>query len=149
VVDTRPSALSAKSRSIAATAWPPSAATGGRLDCRGPAAGAFALLADQLAGARTVTRVRAGDRPSLHAFEAGRAGRGLLLVLWDHRDAFGGEDEPAVVITWPWPAENATVTDVFGQTSTVTSQGGQMRLPVSLTPLFVAERPAPSRQAHS
>jgi len=111
----------------------------GRLECRHPAAGAFALLADQLADVQAVTRIQAGDRPTLHAFEAARAGRGPLLVLWDHRDAFDGEDAPPVTITWPWAAERATVTDVFGQTSTVTSHDGQIRLPVALTPLFVTE----------
>jgi hypothetical protein len=123
--------------------------TGGRLDCRRPAARTFALLADQLADARAVARVRIGARPTLHAFKADRSGRGPLLVLWDHRDAFDGEDEPPVIITWPWPAGNATVTDVFGQTSTVSSQDGQIKLPVSLTPLFVTERSAPPCQALS
>lgn len=110
----------------------------GHLEHRHLTARTFGLLADQLAGARAVTRVPVGDRPTLHAFEADRADRGPLLVLWDHRDAFDGEDEPPVTIGWPWAAEKATVTDVFGQTSTVTSQGGQIRLPVSVTPLFVS-----------
>ncbi len=70
-------------------------------------------------------------------------------MLWDHRDAFAGEEEPPATVTWPWPAEKATVTDVFGQTSTVASQHGQIRLPVTLTPLFVAEYPIPPRQALS
>ncbi len=110
----------------------------GSLGCRHPAADTFALLADQLAGARTVTRTGTSGRPSLHAFEIDRGGRGPLLALWDHRDAFDGEDEPPVTIAWPWPAATATVTDVFGQTRTVRAQDSQIRLPVSLTPLFVA-----------
>ena len=69
-----------------------------------------------MTGARTVTRVTTGDRPGLHAFEVDRAGRGPLLVIWDHRDPFDGEDEPPVEVTWPWPAASATVTDVFGRT---------------------------------
>lgn len=123
--------------------------TGGRLDYRHPAAATFTLLADQLAGARAVTRVQTGDRPTLHAFEADRAGRGPALVLWDHRDAFDGEDEPPTTITWPWTAEKATVTDVFGKTRSLTSHGGEIQLPVSLTPLFVEEPSAPPRQALS
>ena len=123
--------------------------TGSRLGCRRPTASTFALLADQLAGARAVTRVQAVERPMLHAFEADRPGRGPLLVLWDHRDAFGGEDEPPVITTWPWAAETATVTDVFGQTSTITSHDRQIHLPVSLTPLFVTEPSTPPGQAVS
>jgi hypothetical protein len=73
-----------------------------------------------------------GRPPTLYAFEVDRAGRGRLLVLSEHRDAFGGEDEPPVTITWPWPA---TITDVFGQTRTVHGRDGQIRLPVSITPV--------------
>src|SRR6266566_4645070 len=113
---------------------------GDGLDHRHPAADTFALLAGQLAGARTVTRVGIGDRPTLYAFEVGRAGRGPLLVLWDHRDTFAGEDEPPVTITWPWPAAAATITDVFGQAQTVQGRDGQIRLPVSVTPVFVTEQ---------
>jgi hypothetical protein len=114
---------------------------GDGLDHRHPAADAFALLAGQLAGARTVTRVGTSGQPTLHAFEVDRAGRGPLLVLWDHRDTFGGEDEPPVTITWPWPAATATITDVFGQAETTQGRDGQIRLPVSVTPVFVTEQP--------
>ena len=114
----------------------------GELSVRQPAADSFALLAERLAGARTVSRVTTGDRPGLYAFEIDRAGRGPLLVLWDHRDPFDGEDEPPVTTTWPWPADAAIVTDVFGRTWTARRQDGQIRLPVSVTPLFVA---APDR----
>jgi hypothetical protein len=55
-------------------------------------------------------------------------------VLWEDRDAFHGEDEPPVTVTWPWPAETATVTDVFGKARTVRGQDGRIRLPVSGTP---------------
>src|SRR5262249_28717113 len=112
------------------------------LDQRHPAADTFALLAGQLAGARTVTRVETGGRPTLHAFEVDRAGRGPLLVLWDHRDAFDGGNAAPVTIPRPWPAAAAaTVTDVFGQAQTAQSRDGQVRLPVSVTPVFVTEQP--------
>jgi hypothetical protein len=111
----------------------------GRPGGRQPAAGTFALLADQLTGTQAVTRLPCSDHPTLHAFQADRAGRGPLLVLWDHRDTFHGEDEPPVTISWPWPRTTATVTDVFGQAQTLPGQDGQLRLPVSVTPLFVTE----------
>jgi hypothetical protein len=65
----------------------------GALRDRHPAADTFALLAAQLAGTRSVTRVETASRPSLYAFEVDRDGRGPLLALWDQRDAFGGEDD--------------------------------------------------------
>ena len=109
----------------------------GDLAVRHPAAETFALLAEKMTGARSVARVTTGDRPGLRAFEVDRPGRGPLLVIWDHRDPFDGEDEPPAEVTWPWPAPAATVTDVFGRTSTVSGQHGQIRLPVSVTPLLV------------
>jgi hypothetical protein len=107
------------------------------------AAESFALLAGKIASARSASRVTTGDRPGLYAFEVDRAGRGPLLVVWDHRDPFDGEDEPPLEVTWPWPAAAATVTDVFGRGWRVSGQDGQIRLPVSVTPLFV-EDPARS-----
>ncbi|HMH91837.1 MAG TPA: hypothetical protein VK586_12235 [Streptosporangiaceae bacterium] len=115
----------------------------GTLGCRHPAADTFALLARQLAGAQAVTRQEAGGPPTLHAVTVDRPGRGPLLVLWDQRDAFHGEDEPPVIVTWPWPAATAAVTDAFGQARTVRSQDSQLRLPVSVTPLFITEEPVP------
>jgi hypothetical protein len=117
----------------------------GRLGGRNPAADTFALLADQLTGTQAVTRLRRSDHPALHAFRVDRGERGPLLVLWDHRDAFHGEDEPPVTITWPWPGAAATATDVFGQTQTLPGQDGQLRLPVSLTPLFITGQHAATR----
>ena len=118
----------------------------GDLAVRHPAAESFALLADKMAGAQAVSRVISAARPGLYAFEADRAGRGPLLVVWDHRDPFDGEDEPPVEVTWPWSASTATVTDVFGRTWTVSGHDGQIRLPVSVTPLFV--EPSPALMSH-
>ena len=111
----------------------------GDLAVRHPAAETFALLAEKMASARAVSRVTTGGRPGLYAFEVDRAGRGPLLVVWDHRDPFDGEDEPPADVSWPWPAATATVTDVFGRAQTVQCQDGQIQLAVSVTPLFVEE----------
>jgi hypothetical protein len=110
----------------------------GELSVRHPAADTFALLARALAGARTVSRITPDDQPgTLRAFEASRAGRGPLLVLWDQRDPFDGEDQPPLTVTWPWPAPAASVTDALGQTSTIPAQDGRLRLPVTDTPLLI------------
>ena len=90
-----------------------------------------------MAGARSVSRVPAPGQPGLYAFAVDRPSRGPLLVIWDHRDPFDDEDGPSADVSWPWPAATATVTDVFGHTRTATSQDGRLRLPVSVTPLFV------------
>jgi hypothetical protein len=112
--------------------------TGGQLAERHPAADTFALLAAHLAGAQTVVRADTGDRPGLNVFEIGRPGHHPRLVLWEHRDAFAGEEQPPVAVSWPWPTVTATVTDAFGQRRAVRSDGGRIGLAVSDTPLLVA-----------
>ena len=109
---------------------------GGKLTERTPVADSFALVAAQLAGARRVTRAEAPGE--VRAFGVDRGERGPLLVLWDQRDVFDGEDQPPVFVDWPWLAGPATVTDVFGTTSTVHARDGLLSLPVTDTPLFVS-----------
>jgi hypothetical protein len=111
---------------------------GTELRHRYPSAETFALLADQLAGVDIVTRVEVPTRPSLLLFEVRRSGRGTLLVVWEQRDSFDGEDEPPVAFDWPWPAARATAVDALGQVQPAEVLDGRVQLRVSLTPLFVA-----------
>jgi hypothetical protein len=110
----------------------------GKLSQPGPAAGSFALTAAQLDGARAVTRTPVPGQPSVQAFEVDRGEASPLLIAWDQRDVFDGEDEPPVTVSWPWPAGTATVTDVFGATGTVPVADGRLSLAVTDTPLFVS-----------
>ena len=50
-----------------------------------------------------------------------------LLVVWDHRDPFDGEDEPPADASWPWPAATAIVTDVFGRGWTASALATNVR----------------------
>jgi hypothetical protein len=111
---------------------------GGELAHRQPSAETFALLADQLAGVEEVTRVELPGRPGLSLFQVRRRGREPLLVVWERRDSFHGEDEPPVGFDWPWPAARATAVDALGQTQPAEVRDGRVALRVSLTPLFVA-----------
>jgi hypothetical protein len=70
-------------------------------------------------------------------FEVRRRGRGPLLVVWERRDSFAGEDDPPVAFDWPWPTARATAVDAFGQAQPVEVLDGRARLQVSLTPLFI------------
>ena len=71
---------------------------GSELRHRHPSAETFALLAERLAGVEVdgVTRLEVPERPNLLVFEVRRHRRGPLLVVWEQRDAFDGEDEPPV-----------------------------------------------------
>src|SRR5262245_1551025 len=70
----------------------------GELSVRHPAAGTFALLAAKLAGARSVSRLAIPGQPRVWAFVVERQEAKPLTVLWDQRDAFAGEDEPAIPV---------------------------------------------------
>jgi hypothetical protein len=111
---------------------------GTELRHRYPSAETFALLADRLAGVERVTRVEVPAQPSLWLFEVRRYGRGPMLVVWERRDSFTGEDEPPVTFDWPWPATRATAVDALRQPQAVELVDGRVRLQVSLTPLLVA-----------
>jgi hypothetical protein len=111
---------------------------GAELSRRHPSADAFALVAAQLAGVEEVTRAEVPDRPELFVFEVARRGRGPLLVVWEQRDAFTGEDQPPVAFDWPWPAAQAHAVDALGQAQPAAVRDGQVELAVSLTPVFVA-----------
>jgi hypothetical protein len=76
---------------------------GTELSRRHPAADTFALVAGQLAGVERVVRVELPGRPERYLFEVGRRGRDPLLVVWDLRDPFTGEDDPPEPFDWPWP----------------------------------------------
>ena len=110
---------------------------GTELRHRHPSAETFAQLADQLAGVDSVNRLEVPERPSVFLFEVHRSGRGPLLVVWDQRDSFHGEEEPPVAFDWPWPAAQATAVDALGQVQPADAHDGRVHLQVSLTPLFV------------
>ena len=104
----------------------------GRLTRRNPAADTFALLAEHLRGTTAVTR-----RGDGYVFDVERAGRPPLLVAWDHRDAFDGEDQPPVEVRLPWPGEKAAAVDAFGTPLPVAVGGGELRVALTDTPVLV------------
>jgi hypothetical protein len=110
----------------------------GALNQRRPAAEAFALLADQLAGATAVRRTTVDERPSLYVVEVDRPDRGPLLVLWERRDAFDGETLAPDPIEWPWPDSTATAVDAFGVAVPFEVESGQIKLSVGDTPVFIS-----------
>jgi hypothetical protein len=109
----------------------------GTLGKRMPTADVFARMAEMLAGVRAVVRVILPEQPTVFWFEVDRAGRGPLQVVWERRDAFSGEDSPAITVSRVWTARRATATDAFGETIPATVAGGRLSLPVSLTPIYL------------
>jgi hypothetical protein len=108
----------------------------GALTVRHPAADTFALLAERLDGLSAVWRIDVG-RPDTYVYAIERGDRPRLLVAWLHRDWFDGEEEPAETVALPWAAPVASAVDALGDKPETRVSDGVLRLPVSVTPVFV------------
>jgi hypothetical protein len=109
----------------------------GTLTKRYPTADAFERMAKALSGVKQVKRIDITDKPSVFLFEVDREKRGPLFVIWERRDAFSGEDAPAVPVDLPWATKTATALDALGQAVPVEPKSNRLHFSVSLTPIFV------------
>ncbi|MEU6419505.1 hypothetical protein [Streptomyces spiralis] len=117
------------------------------LTLRRPSADTFALLAGQLQGVAHVRRILAEHRPDLRLFQVERQGHGPLEVMWSAGDVFAGEEQPVTSIERPWPYAAAHAVDAFGTPVPVERDGALVRLPVSVTPVFLSTEPTPEPTA--
>lgn len=102
-----------------------------------PTANAYKIMTKALAGLRAMKRVSVAGQPSIYLFEADRGNRGPAYVVWQRRDAFSGEDSPAMPFAWPAKVQKATAIDALGKDVPVQVADGQLHLDVSVTPIFV------------
>lgn len=102
-----------------------------------PAAETFRRMADALGGIEHVQRIDLPEHPGIYLFEVQRCERGSMFVVWERRDAFSGEDEPATPVTWRWTTPQAQAIDVFGEAIPTRVQDDHVHLAVSLTPVFI------------
>jgi glycosyl hydrolase family 42 (putative beta-galactosidase) len=109
----------------------------GELKARYPTADAFERMTTALRGVDRVTRIEIPDRPSIFLFEVTRAERDSMYVIWERRDAFCGEDSPAVAVALPWHEDRAVAVDALGQAVSTRLENRLLHLEVSLTPIFV------------
>jgi hypothetical protein len=92
----------------------------GALTERKPAADAYALMADHLAGAETVTKLDA----NCQVIEISPS----TLVAWAAEGS---------TLDWPWPHEKAAAVGADGHSRTVEVSAGRIRLDLTETPVFV------------
>jgi hypothetical protein len=107
------------------------------LDGRTLSADAFERMANALRGVQRVKRLEIPGKPSVFLFEVTRQERGPVYVLWERRDAFSGEDSPAVAFEFPWTAASATAVDALGQAIPAKVADKALHLDMSLTPIFI------------
>jgi hypothetical protein len=108
----------------------------GELARRRPAADAFTLLAAQLDGAESVTRIDRTE-PDVFMFAVERPDHGSMLVAWKDGDLIDGEQDVPTLLECEWPGDTLVATDAFGTSRTVELDNGRARLAVSVTPTFL------------
>lgn len=97
----------------------------------------FARLARSLQGVQTVTRREVPEHPTVFVFDVVRRGRPAMQVAWERRDAFAGEDQPPLHVTWPTDETAAQAQDAFGAPVPVTIEAGAIRTDLTNTPVFI------------
>ncbi|MGA8115081.1 MAG: hypothetical protein WCA46_15555 [Actinocatenispora sp.] len=115
----------------------------GRLGDRYPAGDTLALLAGQLVGVESVRRVPASREPGspteqdLYLFEVSRQHADPVMVVWQRREEFDGETQPAVPFGRLWPYPSVTALDALGRPVKATVDDGLVRLDITDTPVFL------------
>jgi hypothetical protein len=107
------------------------------LDYRHPEAETFELAARELNGVDHVERVAIPDAPSVHVLRLCRTDGEPVHVVWDQRDAFDGEYQPARRTALDWPDPGACAIDVFGEFQPTEVRSRTLHLSLTDTPLFV------------
>ena len=101
-----------------------------------PVHGDFARNLAWLNSCASVRRVDTG-RNLMWLYEVGRTDGSTAYVVWEQRDPFGGEDEPAVEVAFAVPWDAATAHDAFDEPVEVAVEEGVARLAITGTPVFV------------
>jgi hypothetical protein len=109
----------------------------GELKKRYPIGDVYQRMAKALAGVETVTRRDVPGRPAIFLFEVSRHRRAPVYVVWEKRDVFSGEDNPATPFDFEWTSHSAAATDATGQNIAVKVANGRLALDVSVTPVFI------------
>lgn len=102
-----------------------------------PLSTVYRRMAGVLKGVQSVRRIEIPGFPTVQLFEALRKGRKPLWVLWDKRDVFSGEDSPSLAFSMATSAKKPVATDVFGTRIAVQIKDGTLRMPLSVTPVFL------------
>ena len=94
-------------------------------------------MAGWLDGVDSIVREDAGD-PDVWLHRITDHGGESTFVVWHHRDAFHGEDEPAVPVTFPVPWAAITAEDVFGDAPAAILDNGSVTVDIIGTPVRVS-----------
>lgn len=96
----------------------------------------YKLMAEKLRGITSIERV-VKKNTKIFLFKITRYGVDDLLIGWEKRDRFHGENEPPTNLSLQISAENVKITDVFGNNEVQHVKEGSIQLQLTDTPLFV------------
>jgi len=102
-----------------------------------PVGDVFRRLTAHLRRVRQVRQIALPNMPTVCLFEVDRAGQAPLYAVWDRRDVFNGENQPATFFEWHWNARHAKAEDVFGIPTPAEVSAGKIRMLLSSTPIFI------------
>jgi hypothetical protein len=109
----------------------------GRAEKWRPIAAVYQQMTKQLAGVTQVTRIPCPDQPSIFLFQVNCVERAPVLVAWEQRDPFSGEDIPSVQVQIPWEGNRASAVDILGNIVPLEEREGAIILSVNDTPVYV------------
>jgi len=104
-------------------------------------AGVFQRMAAALNGVESIRRIPYPARESVYVFEGLRRNRPALVVAWERRDTFSGEDSPAIPVELESNSTRAAGLDALGHQVPVRIKDGHLNLQVSVTPIFIETGP--------
>lgn len=104
-----------------------------------PEVAVFKRMAGFLNHIQTITRIDVPGKPLLYYFKVTKGEGDTVYVVWEKRDTFSGEDQPATNYVLPWTARSAKAVDAFGKTVPAKVSNGNLEISVSETPIFLEE----------
>lgn len=102
-----------------------------------PEVDVFKRMTSHLNHIKTIKRIDVPGKQLLYLFEIVRSDKSVVYVVWEKRDPFSGEDQPATHYILPWPANNAKATDIFGNMVPAAVSKDTLAIDVSVTPVFI------------
>ena len=97
----------------------------------------FQRMAAALDGVERVTRVEIAAQPSVVLFHVDRGTKAPVWVAWERRDAFAGEDAPALAVDLNPDVTISRAADAFGHAVAIQKVDGHARIAVTDTPVFL------------
>lgn len=96
----------------------------------------YKLMAEKMNGIRSVEKIQTKNG-KIYLFKMEKSGRKTLYILWERRDLFNGENEPATAFEFPFSGKKHRVTDVFGNQEIKEAKGEKFLIEVKGTPLYI------------